>query len=204
MAHSWTRAGCVNAQMGNGILPKLSIEHHALANIARAATYLNEKETNMKTISTFGITFAAAAVLLAGCADQPTYQSQSPQSPSQGYPSQGYPSQNSYVGTVDKMELLSKKDPNNIAGTVIGGIVGGLIGHQVGGGTGQTVATIAGAAGGAYAGNQIEQRRRSPQETFRVTVRMDNGTYQTVTEDNITDLRTGDRVRVDGGNISRY
>ena len=53
-------------------------------------------------------------------------------------------------------------------------------------------------------GNQVEQRRRTPQESFRVSVRMDNGTYQTVTEDNITDLRTGDRVRVDGNTISRY
>ena len=43
-----------------------------------------------------------------------------------------------------------------------------------------------------------------PHESFRVTVRMDNGTYQTITENNITDLRTGDRVRVDGNNISRY
>ena len=102
------------------------------------------------------------------------------------------------------MELIQKKDPNNIAGTLIGGIVGGLIGHQIGGGTGQTVATIAGAAGGAYAGNQVEQRRRAPHESFRVTVRMDNGQYQTVTEDNITDLRTGDRVRVNGNTISRY
>jgi uncharacterized protein YcfJ len=102
------------------------------------------------------------------------------------------------------MELISKSDPNNIAGVVIGGIIGGLIGHQIGGGTGQTVATVAGAAGGAYAGSQIEQRRRAPNESFRVTVRMDDGTYRTITEDNITDLRTGDRVRVDGNTISRY
>ena len=33
---------------------------------------------------------------------------------------------------------------------------------------------------------------------------MDNGAYQTVTEDNITELRTGDRVRVDGKRIDRY
>ena len=33
---------------------------------------------------------------------------------------------------------------------------------------------------------------------------MDNGSYQTVNQDNIMDLRTGDRVRVDGNNISRY
>jgi uncharacterized protein YcfJ len=49
------------------------------------------------------------------------------------------------------------KDENRVAGTVIGGVVGGLLGNQVGGGTGKTLATIAGAAGGAYAGNQIQK-----------------------------------------------
>ena len=156
----------------------------------------------MKKFSVLEIACMAAAVALAGCADQPAYQSQSAdQYPAQSYPSQ---SQNAYTGTVDRIEVVGRSDPNNIAGTVIGGIVGGLIGHQIGGGTGNTVATIAGAAGGAYAGNQIQQRKRLDHETFRVTVRMDNGSYQTVTQDNITDLRTGDRVRVDGNNISRY
>ena len=43
-------------------------------------------------------------------------------------------------------------DSNRVAGTVIGGVAGGLLGSTVGGGTGRTVATIAGAAGGAYVG----------------------------------------------------
>jgi outer membrane lipoprotein SlyB len=154
----------------------------------------------MKKLSPLQIACMAAAVALAGCADQPAYQSES-QYPSQSYPAQ---SQSAYVGTVDRIEVIGKKDPNNIAGTVIGGIIGGLIGHQIGGGTGNTVATIAGAAGGAYAGNQVQSRKRLDHETFRVTVRMDNGSTQTVTQENIMDLRTGDRVRVDGDNISRY
>ena len=48
------------------------------------------------------------------------------------------------------------RDSNRIAGTVIGGLAGGVLGHQIGGGTGQTVATIAGAAGGAYVGNKVQ------------------------------------------------
>jgi len=155
----------------------------------------------MRKLSALQMACMAAAVALAGCADQPTYESQSQYPSSQSYPAQ---SQGAYVGTVDRIEVIGKKDPNNIAGTVIGGIIGGLIGHQIGGGTGNTVATIAGAAGGAYAGNQVQSRKRADHETFRVTVRMDNGSYQTVTQENIMDLRTGDRVRVDGNNISRY
>jgi outer membrane lipoprotein SlyB len=94
-------------------------------------------------------------------------------------------------------------DSNNIAGTVIGGIVGGLIGHQIGSGHGNTAATIAGAAGGAFVGNQAQQRARASNEAFRVTVRMDDGSVRTITQENITDLRTGDRVRVVGGYIQR-
>lgn len=165
----------------------------------------------MKLTSTLGMVFVAGATMLAGCAEQPSTQSQYPsqQYPSQQYPSQRYSSQDSssqsaYVGTVDRIELVGKTASNNIAGTLIGGIVGGLIGHQVGGGKGQTAATIVGAAGGAYAGHQIEQRGRKDNETFRVTVRLDNGAYQTITEDNITELQTGDRVRIDGNKITRY
>lgn len=49
------------------------------------------------------------------------------------------------------------KDEHRIAGTVIGGMVGGVIGHQFGNGSGRTVATVAGVAGGAYAGNQVQK-----------------------------------------------
>jgi uncharacterized protein YcfJ len=48
-------------------------------------------------------------------------------------------------------------DSNRVAGTVIGGVAGGLLGSTVGGGTGRTVATIAGAAGGAYVGNRVQK-----------------------------------------------
>lgn len=80
----------------------------------------------------------------------------------------------------------------------------GLSATRSEGGRGQTAATIAGAAGGAVAGHEIQKRSRAANETFRVTVRYDNGDYQTVTTDNITDLQSGDRVRVEGNQIYRY
>src|SRR5512134_3463397 len=49
------------------------------------------------------------------------------------------------------------KDEHRVAGTVIGGVAGGLLGSTIGGGRGKTVATVAGAAGGAYAGNQVQK-----------------------------------------------
>jgi len=53
------------------------------------------------------------------------------------------------------------EDKHRIAGKVIGGVAGGVLGHQIGGGTGQTVATIAGAAGGAYAGNKVQKNMQA-------------------------------------------
>lgn len=162
----------------------------------------------MKAISPLGFALAMGAAALSGCAEQPGYQGaqQYPSQPypSQQYPAQQYPSQAAFLGTVERIEVINRGDNSGIAGTVIGGIVGGLIGSQIGGGAGNTVATVAGVAGGAYVGNQVGNRRRGPQESFRVTVRMDNGAVQTINEDNIADLRTGDRVRVDGNNVTRY
>ena len=47
---------------------------------------------------------------------------------------------------------------NSPVGIGIGAVVGGLLGHQVGGGNGKTLATIAGAVGGGYLGNEIAKK----------------------------------------------
>jgi len=155
----------------------------------------------MTSRKTIWVTPLVLAVGLVGCAtpnQQPYYDSGT--APTQGYPAQV---QSYQIGTVERIEVINRSASNNVAGTIIGGIVGGLIGAQIGGGSGRTAATIVGAAGGAVAGNAIEGRRRADHETFRVSVRLDNGTMRTVTQENIDDLRTGDRVRLDGNLISR-
>ena len=53
------------------------------------------------------------------------------------------------------------KDSHQIAGMAIGGVAGGLLGNQIGGGKGRTIATVAGAAGGAYAGKKIQENQQS-------------------------------------------
>src|ERR1700716_3055801 len=138
----------------------------------------------MKNVRMLGAALATIAILLTGCADEP----------SRPYDAPAY-----RQGVVDRIEIIRKGDSNNLAGTIIGGIAGGLIGHQIGGGSGQTAATLLGGVGGAGAGNQVQQRSRGANETFRVTVRFENGATQTIRQDDISDLRTGDRVRVDGG-----
>lgn len=142
----------------------------------------------MKSFRLIGSATVITAILLAGCA---------------GPQSRPYDSPTYRQGVVDRIEVIKKGDNNNVAGTIIGGIAGGLLGHQIGGGSGQTAATIVGGVGGAVAGSQVQQRTRGANEAFRVTVRFQNGATETIRQDDISDLRTGDRVRVEGGRVYR-
>jgi outer membrane lipoprotein SlyB len=87
-------------------------------------------------------------------------------------------------------------------GAIAGAVIGGVVGHQIGSGRGNTVATIAGAAGGAYVGHEIEKRQQS--DAYKITVRMDDGSYQAVILNNGTESRIGDRVRLDNGVLQRH
>ena len=80
-------------------------------------------------------------------------------------------------------------------GAVLGGVAGLVVGNQIGDGNGQTIAKVAGAAGGAYVGNRVEKRARGTM-TYEVTVRMDNGGTRTVTLDHEPGFSNGAAVRV--------
>jgi outer membrane lipoprotein SlyB len=54
------------------------------------------------------------------------------------------------------------------------------------------------------AGNEIEQRNRTSPAAYQIGVRLDNGSYQTVTQDTVADLSVGNRVRIENGRAYRY
>jgi outer membrane lipoprotein SlyB len=83
-----------------------------------------------------------------------------------------------------------------------GAVVGGLLGNQVGSGNGRTLATIAGAVGGAYAGNRVERNMHAVTYTD-VRVKMAHGGYRTFTEQGRPRYRNGERVRVQQGHLVR-
>lgn len=156
---------------------------------------------NTKTI---GIALSlVATTLTVGCADTMNRSSNST------YPSSSSSRYVSY-GVVEDIETV--RASNGIGGTgigagaVIGGVVGGVLGNQVGGGKGKTVATVVGAAGGAAVGNEIQKRNSANQgdNAYRIKVRTDNGSYVTVTQRDIGDLRVGDQVRVENDTVYRY
>jgi outer membrane lipoprotein SlyB len=92
-------------------------------------------------------------------------------------------------------------DSSGIGGAVLGAVLGGVIGHQIGGGTGRDVATGLGAVGGALIGRNLQKRKDS--DTYRVVVRMEDGSNRSFDYRRIDDLGVGDRVRIEGGEIVR-
>jgi uncharacterized protein YcfJ len=103
-------------------------------------------------------------------------------------------------GKVVSVTQETRKGKAGAGGAIAGAVIGGVLGHQVGGGTGKTIATVAGAAGGAYAGKKIEEKAKS-EDFYRVTVRMDNGSEQSFEFDGIPPWREGDKVKVEGGGL---
>ena len=110
-------------------------------------------------------------------------------------------------GTVEAvMPVQRQGEVNGVAvgnstiglGTVAGGVVGGLLGNQVGGGSGKTAMTVLGAAGGAFAGNQIEKNMKKV-TVYQVRVRMNDGTTRNVEVS--TSIPVGSRVVVEGNNL---
>lgn len=103
------------------------------------------------------------------------------------------------------------KDQHQIAGTAIGAVAGGLLGHMVGSGKGNTLATVAGAIGGGYAGKKIEESRQQANVQSEVvrrcsTVANTSSTivgydvtyvYNGVTRTTRMDHDPGNRVRVE-------
>lgn len=83
-------------------------------------------------------------------------------------------------------------------GTVAGGVIGGLLGNQVGNGNGKTLATVVGAAGGAYAGNTVEKNMKKV-TVYDVRVRMDDGSIRNM--DISTAVPVGSKVIVEGKNL---
>jgi outer membrane lipoprotein SlyB len=125
-----------------------------------------------------------AGALLAACNTPPAFQVSEP---------------SARIGTVESITQDTVQNVNTAAGTVGGALLGGALGSLVGGGSGQTVATVVGAGGGAFMGNQAAQRSQT--FIWRIGVRYDDGTVATVQQTTAPALRIGDRVRVTNSGI---
>lgn len=148
---------------------------------------------------------------LAACAapmSQPAPVSNYPAtSPQATYPVQT--PQGNYVeyGRVSNVEVLRSQQQAQASGVgaVLGGVAGAVVGSQIGGGSGRTAATVIGAVGGAVAGNAIEKSRNTQpvNETYRISVQLDNGVARAFDVPAFGDLRIGDRVKIENNQLFR-
>jgi outer membrane lipoprotein SlyB len=138
---------------------------------------------------------AGCLVLLAGCASSP--QGNVSAAPIAASPVQGE------SGRVTSIEVVPVAARPSGAGAILGAVIGGVVGNQFGSGSGKAVMTGVGVVGGAVAGNAVEQRNKRDDEVYRVFVRLDNGVVRSMDFHRIDDLKVGDRVRFDNGQLYR-
>jgi outer membrane lipoprotein SlyB len=103
-----------------------------------------------------------------------------------------------HIVSITPVQQTAKPSGLGIAG---GAVLGGILGNQVGAGNGRTLATVAGAVGGGYAGNEVEKRMHTT-TTYHVHVRMEDGTTRTFTEASQGEWQVGERVRVVNGRLT--
>lgn len=154
--------------------------------------------------SSIVISLLSSALLMNGCAHTTQPVMQPATYPSQSYPSGNYQHYTSN-GVIDSIQRIDEGNapPGIGMGTIVGGVVGGLLGNRIGGGNGKKIAIATGAVGGAIIGNQIEQRNSTQLPMYQIGVRLDNGSYQTFSQDTVAGLGVGASVRIESGRIYR-
>ena len=83
-------------------------------------------------------------------------------------------------------------------GAVLGGLAGVGIGSLIGAGTGRDVAMVAGAIGGAIAGNDVQKKHDQPIPAQQVIVRTNSGVLVAVTQPIGPPLFVGQKVYIQG------
>jgi outer membrane lipoprotein SlyB len=111
------------------------------------------------------------------------------------------PSSCALCGTVESIRTVEVRDEAGGAGAAAGGPAGPGSGEQTVGGSRGTPVTLLG-AGGAIAGNEIEKNVKK-RYAYRVTVRMDDGSFRTVSLSSPPTLAVGDKVRLVEGRLVR-
>lgn len=110
----------------------------------------------------------------------------------------------SQCGVVRDIRQVYVQDGNNshALGTIIGVLAGAALGHTVGKGDGRTAATVAGAVAGGAVGNQVAKRNSGNQvPAWQIVVKLDDGRIATVTQREDPNVRPGDYVLINNGQV---
>jgi outer membrane lipoprotein SlyB len=106
----------------------------------------------------------------------------------------------SNCGVIVSIRAVEQQGEGSGLGMIAGGIAGGLLGNQVGRGNGNTLMTVLGAGGGAYAGHTIEKKVKT-KTAYVIKVHMADNSYRTVTQYNRPGYAVGDHVKVNSGQL---
>lgn len=105
-------------------------------------------------------------------------------------------------GKVTAVHVIDKKGDSNAVGLIAGGVAGAVLGHQIGGGMGKDLATIAGAAGGAYAGKKVQENMNTT-KVWQVSVTYANGGSAKFDFAQDPGFKVGDPVKKSGNTLVR-
>lgn len=105
------------------------------------------------------------------------------------------------AGTIQAVREVKDPGPHTALGPIAGGVIGAVLGDQIGGkGNTRKVLTVLGAAGGAYAGREVEKQARATKH-WEIDVRRDDGVDETVRSDAAPAFQPGERIRVVDGRL---
>lgn len=100
---------------------------------------------------------------------------------------------------VEAIKVTEVAGEPGYTGAIAGGVAGALLGgSMVKKGQGKTAAQVLGAVGGAYAGREVE-KALGKDKRYDVTVRMANGTVQTLAHSKDPGVAVGASVKVING-----
>jgi len=137
--------------------------------------------------------FVSAFALVSGCTPPPQRQ----------VVYSGSTSRCEQCGVVSDIRQIETQKGSSPLGMVIGAVAGGLLGNQVGKGNGRTAATVVGAVAGGAVGNEVGKRNGQPDQAFKISVRLDDGRYATVTQADDPQIRQGDYVEIRNNRVYR-
>lgn len=103
---------------------------------------------------------------------------------------------------VTSISMIDKPGEANTAGMLAGGLAGAVLGRQVGGGFGKDLSTLAGAAGGAYAGKKIQENMNKG-KSWQVAVTYTDGRTGQFEFGQDPGFSVGDAVKQVGNSLVR-
>ena len=102
-------------------------------------------------------------------------------------------------GVIEQITTGTLSDNHHAGvGAVVGGLAGLGIGSLIGGGTGRDVAMVAGALGGALAGNEVQKKYDTPIPAQQIIVRVRSGVLVQVTQPTGSNMFVGEQVYIEG------